>query len=466
MKPKPMNSTHPRLVPGIALVLATLLTPLLITTRSFGQVYSANGTVPAGPAFTYQGRLTDNDVPINTSLDFQFKLFDSQFGGNQVGLTLTNFAITPSNGLFTTMLDFGYTPFGPGTNNAGWLEVSMRTNGIGTNFYAFDTRQQLTASPYALFSATANLAQNVGSNAIADGSITLPKISTAGAFNGSVLGYNGSNAVWQGIIGQGPQAVVAGPGLVGGGSNGTITLSITNGGITLSMISTVNASQGALLGFDGTNAVWQGVISSGPPPPVGIIGQAPARGSVAAGSGAEANDPGTFVWADSSTTNWAFPSITSNEFAVRATGGVRFVSAINNSNGNPTAGVSLAPGGGSWSSLSDRNAKSNLQPVDSREILDRVAQMPISTWNYNSQDTSVRHLGPMAQDFATAFGLGEDDKHITTIDADGVALAAIQGLNQLVKEKNAELETLKAQNRRLEERLDALENRLSNPGNK
>ena len=55
--------------------------------------------------------------------------------------------------------------------------------------------------------------------------------------------------------------------------------------------------------------------------------------------------------------------------------------------------------------------------------------MPISAWNYKD-DPASRHVGPMAQDFHAAFGLGFDDKHIATVDADGIALAAIQGLNQ------------------------------------
>ena len=67
--------------------------------------------------------------------------------------------------------------------------------------------------------------------------------------------------------------------------------------------------------------------------------------------------------------------------------------------------------------------------------------MPISTWNYKAQTDSVRHMGPMAQDFHAAFGLGVSDKLIDTIDPDGVALAAIQGLKQ---EKDAEIQVLRA----------------------
>src|SRR6186997_3443544 len=90
------------------------------------------------------------------------------------------------------------------------------------------------------------------------------------------------------------------------------------------------------------------------------------------------------------------------------------------------------PPAGALGPRSDRASKENLTAVNPRDVLERVAQMPISTWNYKSQDTSVRHIGPMAQDFAAAFQVGEDQRRITTVDADGVALAAIQGLNQVV----------------------------------
>jgi hypothetical protein len=124
--------------------------------------------------------------------------------------------------------------------------------------------------------------------------------------------------------------------------------------------------------------------------------------------------------------------------------------------GVDAAGVYLAPGGGSWSSLSDQNAKENIEPVDGREVLEKLAAVPMSTWNYKAQDASTRHIGPMAQDFAKAFKVGEDERRISTVDADGVALAAIQGLHQIVREKNAEIERLKEQQAAIARELSAL----------
>ena len=111
--------------------------------------------------------------------------------------------------------------------------------------------------------------------------------------------------------------------------------------------------------------------------------------------------------------------------------------------------------------ISDRNMKANVRQVDVREILARLSRIPICRWNYKTQDPGIEHIGPMAQDFYAAFGLDEDDRHISTVDADGVALAAIQGLYELVKEKDAENAALKQQVDDLEARLKALESLIS-----
>ncbi len=158
--------------------------------------------------------------------------------------------------------------------------------------------------------------------------------------------------------------------------------------------------------------------------------------SVASGRSAQVSDdhPGAFLFADAS--NAEFHSMAANEFAVRAVGGVRFVSALNN-DGSPSSGVVLEPGSGSWSSLSDRASKRRIEAVDPLEILDLLVELPISTWSYASQDPKVRHMGPVAQDFFDAFELGEDERRISMVDADGVAFAAIQGMALLVQEQES-----------------------------
>jgi hypothetical protein len=127
--------------------------------------------------------------------------------------------------------------------------------------------------------------------------------------------------------------------------------------------------------------------------------------------------------------------------------------------------------GGVWTNASDRNQKAHFHPVSGRDVLRRLSAIPITTWNYKAEGSGVRHMGPMAQDFRAAFGLGDDDKHITTIDEGGVALAAIQELYRQDLEKSAQIEAQKEEITKLraeveklqqvQDRLAALETRLA-----
>jgi len=89
--------------------------------------------------------------------------------------------------------------------------------------------------------------------------------------------------------------------------------------------------------------------------------------------------------------------------------------------------------------------KGGFQPLDAQKVLARVAALPITSWHYTN-DVATPHVGPMAQDFYAAFNVGADDKHITTTDESGVALVAIQGLNEKMESdaqaKDARITTL------------------------
>ena len=100
--------------------------------------------------------------------------------------------------------------------------------------------------------------------------------------------------------------------------------------------------------------------------------------------------------------------------------------------------------------ISDRNLKANFGSVDPADMLHRVRDLPIATWNYTADDQAIRHIGPMAQDFAALFGVGVDDRHIHPLDGQGVALAAIQGLL-------AQIDKLQTDNARLTARVATLE---------
>ncbi len=114
--------------------------------------------------------------------------------------------------------------------------------------------------------------------------------------------------------------------------------------------------------------------------------------------------------------------------------------------GTTTPGALLQVGnatcnGTSWVNASDRNAKQDFAAINPRTVLEKVSGLPITEWKYKVEPDGTEHLGPMAQDFHAAFGLnGADDKHISTVDEGGVALAAIQGLNQKVEEKDARIQ--------------------------
>ena len=113
--------------------------------------------------------------------------------------------------------------------------------------------------------------------------------------------------------------------------------------------------------------------------------------------------------------------------------------------------------GGLLTEASSRLLKENFTLVDGHTVLETLATMPISTWNYKTDDASIRHMGPMAQDFYTAFGLGTDAEHIAPLDANGVAMAAIQALHQKEQAQAERIADLETQNAQLLQRLEALE---------
>lgn len=190
--------------------------------------------------------------------------------------------------------------------------------------------------------------------------------------------------------------------------------------------------------------------------PGGYANHAMADYSFAAGSQANV-DPahtGAMLFADAS--RFPFISLAPDEFAVRASGGVRFVTSLDQA-GEPLTGVRLPAGSGSWETLSDRNAKTGFKPLDSIQVLERLASIPIDTWNYKGQPAAVQHIGPVAQDFYAAFGLGEDNRYISSVDADGVSMAAIQGLYRMAQEKQALIETLQADDSQQAAQIEALQ---------
>ena len=184
--------------------------------------------------------------------------------------------------------------------------------------------------------------------------------------------------------------------------------------------------------------------------------------SFAAGRSATANNQGCFVWADS--TVLPLTCSTDNAFIVRASGRIWFGTS---SSPDLTSGfINTSTGGylttgGVWTDSSDRAQKENFAPVDGQDVLASLAEIPITTWNHKDEDPATRHMGPVAQDFYAAFGLGGDDRHIAALDSSGVAMAGIQGLYQLSQEQAARIQTLQQENASQQQRLGDLETRVT-----
>jgi hypothetical protein len=226
--------------------------------------------------------------------------------------------------------------------------------------------------------------------------------------------------------------------VAGGASNSALTTSSTVGG----------GYANSALGSDATV-------------PGGLRNVARGRASFAAGSRAVARGDGMFLWNDGADFSdfdpaiWgsfgATPSNTAplnNTFIVRATGGVQFIT------GSSGSQCFVVPNGTGWNCVSDRNLKHSVRAVSPRSVLAKLATVPVSTWAFHGNER--RQIGPMAQDFFRAFrqwGLSDSDRSINSVDAQGVAFAAIQGLNQIVKEKDAEIAKLKADIAAIKKRL-------------
>jgi hypothetical protein len=188
---------------------------------------------------------------------------------------------------------------------------------------------------------------------------------------------------------------------------------------------------------------------------------ASGAGALAAGIEAKATNDGAFVWGNYNTTN---DTVSTNNFSwtVRAHGGVRFITTLvdsatvtvgpyntNNNTSNLTNGVYLAPNSGAWASLSDSNAKTKVVAIKPREVLSKVAALPVTEWEYKV-DPNRRYFGPMAQDFHAAFHLG-DDKTINTLDADGVLFLSVKGLLEEIKLRDAAIEELRTKSAEVDE---------------
>ena len=268
-------------------------------------------------------------------------------------------------------------------------------------------------------------------NAISSGADTAFDSSIGGGYFNSITG-NGAYSV----IAGGSANAISGNGYatIGGGASNAVSGewgTVAGGNTNTASGNGSNVAGGANNTASGQHATVVG----------GSKNTASGNQSLAAGVNSNAATAGSFVWSDDSASATQLSSTEVDQFLARASGGFTFWTNATN-----TVGVTLAPGSGAWASASDRAMKTNVARVDDAEVLDKVASLPISTWSYVSE-RGVRHVGPMAQDFYAAFGVGEDNKHITSIDEDGVALAAIKALRAQLRAQQHEIDQLRADER-------------------
>lgn len=474
------RSTHALFLTGVIILLnATLVGP------AFSQ----------STGFVYQGQLNENGSPANgTNYALTFTLYDAPTNGTQQGsVALTGQSI--SNGIFAATLDFGGAVF---SGADLWLEIVVQKNG-GTPTTLLP-RQKILPVPKAI--TALNLAGVL-------------KYNTLGT-NGDVVGggyANTANGGWSVVSGGVENTASSGSSTIAGGYNNTVAgdyatvgggfrndstgLSATIAGGNHNYATAMYATVGG--GYNNYSGGWYSTV------PGGYYNSASGVGAFAAGIWANAQHNGAFVWADSQNTPGgpSYSSDRADQFKIRAGGGIIMDVAgshglnpaavvINDTSGNgvglwiaenSTDGALVVGNAGSGSLIrgfdsdfggnpvfevrndgsvysravlltSDRNAKENFKGVDSAEILDKVSGLPVTEWNYKNEKPGTKHLGPTAQDFQKAFHLSSDDTHISVIDEGGVALAAIQGLNQKLMQ---EISRRDRENAELRQRLEKLE---------
>jgi hypothetical protein len=156
----------------------------------------------------------------------------------------------------------------------------------------------------------------------------------------------------------------------------------------------------------------------------------------------------TMEFGDSVVVGWGFGAAVPTATKV-------FIVGTGNTNGN---GAYLTAGG-TWTNVSDKDLKENVSSLDSKDILSRIKQLPVSKWKYKGGNEY--HIGPMAQDFYKEFQVGVDNRSISTIDPAGVALIGVQELSteiDALKETGAQ----QAQaNTNLQQQVDDLKNTIA-----
>lgn len=426
-------------------------------------------------AFTYQGRLTHAGAPADGEFDLEFRLFDQL--GVQLAGPLCRDNVFVSDGVFSVQLDFG--PVFDGTPLE--LEIAVRAGGSPGDcdsgaYTTLSPRQSLTSAPYAQYAhAGAWPWQRTGDTVhYSAGDVGIGTDSPAGRLHVLQPDQLGAETLdqqqIQGNLGLDPeldwwQSFTAGlagrltrveirwhtttptfPALVrihaGEGTGGPVLYEATYtfggaGGTVIPLV--IPAADAPLVSPGQQYTIW---FDDGNWVPSCTLGDVYAGGRNSEMFGGWDIE----LWFRT----YVSPVIAPGTQLVVGPGGNVGIGTAAPQHPLHMASGAHVTAGGTWTNASDRALKTDFAPVDVQDVLRRVAELPLSTWSYRSEPPQVRHLGPMAQDFAAAFELGASDTAIATIDADGVALAAIQALVARLEAQEKELAALRARLERLE----------------
>ena len=425
-------------------------------------------------SFTYPGRLQDGGTPANGRYDIQLTLYSKQSGGSVLAGPVTLYGVSVSNGNFSTNVDFG--PMTPMTSQ-GWVDVKVSPAGNNA-FVSLDNRSPVEPEGGCPGSWTldGNAAIPGGSYLGTSDSNTVYIDANAGtvAFfnpNGSTgisFPYGTSGAYSTGI-GFNAGTNYDGSTVTGGYNDATFSNTIRDSSTNQFIVVAehgvgINTSSAA----DGTPALYDELtIAPSAGLPAGntdVTLETPGTATTYAGFNIQADPNGYFYIMGLYNTGAGLSYNPLMYFNFVSSGDAYVSFNTTNNTGALTIGDASHLGGGAylstggvWTNASSKTFKDGFGSVDVGAVLEKLVSIPVQTWFYKQSHDEGRHIGPFAEDFAAAFGYGQDDKHIATVDESGVTIAAIQGLNQKVESDNA---ALKHENAELRSKLDSLAARL------
>lgn len=361
----------------------------------------------------------------------------------------------------------GYTSTASST---GAMSLGYQSNATGPNSVAIGLQSRSDGpKSFALGGGQTNsnsinsLAFGELSSASGNYSIAMGKSATANGVSAIAIGENstatGDNAIALGRFAQvlGGGGMALGRNAIANPTNTAIGASSAFGTNTFAIGNSANSSASNSIAI-GNNSSASANNSFAIGNNVNATGNySIALGNYVSTSGFE----GALTIGDRSTTT-VMNTFVDNGMRCRFANGYRFFT-----NSAANIGAFLNANANSWAALSDVRLKENFLPVEGEMILKKIAAMPQYTWNYKGQDVkTLRHYGPMAQDFYNAFGkdgLGEIgcDTLINQQDFLGVNFVAIQALEKRTQDLQKENNLLRKQNQELEARLLKLEKALS-----